>query len=248
MADRDEPSPCKSRRAFAASCLGVLSVASSVALGGCSFSLRDFLLSPTRFPGFSDVDQGGPARENSVEADAEPAGGRVSEAEQRGFWFDSETCVGCSSCVAACLEANGTPEGQEGRRRLLRYELDGGACRCVSLSCLHCAEPACARACPSAAVLKRADGVVAVDAALCIGCRYCRQACPFDVPRHPGGVMDKCDFCLGADGSAARDPRCSRACPTGALRSGTLAELCALANGAAQLLDAPTSPSLLVPL
>ena len=60
--------------------------------------------------------------------------------------------------------------------------------------------------------------------------------------------MDKCDFCLEAAGSTPREPRCTRACPTGALRSGTVAELRELANGNSRLLDAPTNPSLLVPL
>lgn len=60
--------------------------------------------------------------------------------------------------------------------------------------------------------------------------------------------MDKCDFCLEAVGSASREPRCSRVCPTGALRSGTITELRELANGNSRLLDAPTNPSLLVPL
>ncbi len=233
-----------SRRAFVASCFGAFAVAASFALEGCSFSLRDFLLSPTR------VDVGDVGEAPSDDATPPSTEGRaisataVPEDAQGGFRIDPEACVGCASCADACREASGTPKGEEGRRRIGRYELEGDVLRYVPLSCLHCAEPACARACPAGAVSKRSDnGVVIVDADLCIGCRYCRQACPFDVPRYLDGVMDKCDYCAGIGGT----PRCAEACPTGALRCGTLAELREAFGSAVRLLDAPTDPSLLVP-
>lgn len=244
MANAGDLRPSRPRRAFVLSCLGFLSAAASSVLGGCSFSLRDFLLSPSRIT----VDDAAASREDrsfSASSRKDVAASAVPESAQRGFLLDVDTCVGCASCVSACREASGTPQGEEGRRRLVRYELEGGELRHVPLSCLHCAEPACARVCPARAVFKRPDGVVVVDPGLCIGCRYCRQACPFDIPRYLDGVMDKCDFCSGAF-RGPKAPRCASACPTGALRSGTLAELREVADGEVRLLDAPTNPSLLV--
>ncbi len=67
----------------------------------------------------------------------------------------------------------------------------------LSLSCLHCAEPACVDACPADAIEKRAsDGLVLVDPRGCIGCGACAQACPYGVPQFDAeGIMCKCDQC-----------------------------------------------------
>ncbi len=66
-------------------------------------------------------------------------------------------------------------------------------------SCLHCAEPACVTVCPTGASYKREeDGIVLVDADLCIGCGLCAWACPYgarelDPVEH---VMRKCTLCV----------------------------------------------------
>jgi len=116
------------------------------------------------------------------------------------------------------------------------------------MSCMHCANPACEKVCPTGAIRKRAeDGVVLVDQSRCIGCRYCASACPFGAPQfEPGGTMIKCDMCPDrlAEG---KQPACAATCPTGALHFGTLDELAELSAGkAAQRLAATTEPSLLI--
>jgi ferredoxin len=46
-------------------------------------------------------------------------------------------------------------------------------------SCLHCETPDCVTVCPTGASYKRAeDGIVLVDADLCIGCKLCSWAVP----------------------------------------------------------------------
>mgnify|MGYP003821000925 CR=1 FL=1 len=88
-------------------------------------------------------------------------------------------------------------------------------------SCTHCG--LCAKVCPSKALAQRADGIVTVDPGLCIGCHYCYQACPFDIPRYRDGEPDKavqkCIMCWSRvdDGEA---PACVADCPTGALSFG----------------------------
>ena len=164
---------------------------------------------------------------------------------QYGFWMDSRNCVGCASCVAACRQAIGTPEDGEARRKTVAYRFERGGLRFVSLSCMHCAQPACLAACPAGAIGKRADGIVVVDQGRCIGCRYCHEACPFGTPHYTPQGMDKCDCCLGAGVEPGREPYCVQACPADALHFGELEEMRpqAEAAGATGLLEAPTGPS-----
>ncbi|BAK44773.1 Fe-S-cluster-containing hydrogenase component 1 [Eggerthella sp. YY7918] len=165
---------------------------------------------------------------------------------QYGFWMDSKTCVGCASCVAACQEANGTPDDCEARRKLISYHFDQGESRFVSISCMQCAQPACVSVCPASALSKRADGIVVVDLDRCIGCKYCHESCPFGIPNYTSRGMDKCDCCLGAGVEPDQEPYCVQACPTKALHYGELEDLRLQAEkkvGKVSLLEAPTEPS-----
>jgi formate dehydrogenase-N beta subunit len=50
--------------------------------------------------------------------------------------------------------------------------------------CMHCEEPGCLKACPSAgAIIQYANGIVDFQQENCIGCGYCIAGCPFNVPR-----------------------------------------------------------------
>ncbi len=81
-------------------------------------------------------------------------------------------------------------------------------------NCMHCNVPACASACPVAALSKTAEGPVLYDESRCIGCRYCMLACPFQVPRYEWldwkPRVRKCDW----------NRACVKACPVGALVEG----------------------------
>jgi formate dehydrogenase iron-sulfur subunit len=88
---------------------------------------------------------------------------------------------------------------------------------------MHCQDPACASVCPVGALHKTADGPVVYNPDICLGCRYCIQACPFGVPRYEWSSrvprVRKCDFC--ADRLAAgKINACAEACPTGATLAG----------------------------
>ncbi|MDA8418650.1 MAG: 4Fe-4S dicluster domain-containing protein [Desulfobacteraceae bacterium] len=93
----------------------------------------------------------------------------------------------------------------------------------VLLTCNHCANPPCVRACPTQATFKNDHGVVIMDFHRCIGCRFCMAACPYGArsfnwrnpreqyangnykffkhglnPNYPTrmrGVVEKCNFC-----------------------------------------------------
>ena len=183
------------------------------------------------------------------EAAAETPAGTLAEqaAEQRAMLFDSTLCVGCRSCEVACNEKNQlgrtTDEIFQGRpaedaRALApnvytyvtfhQLEADPGSAAFGKVQCMHCIEPACVSSCPVAALHKKPEGPVVWDGTKCLGCRYCMMACPFLVPRFEwesrNPAIRKCDMCYDLQ-AKGEPPACVGACPTGALKVGTRAEL-----------------------
>ncbi|WP_423201279.1 DMSO/selenate family reductase complex B subunit [Haemophilus influenzae] len=157
--------------------------------------------------------------------------------EQYGFYFDSERCTGCKTCELACKDYKDL--GTEVNFRRI-YEYTGGqwnqqADGCwhqnifayyMSISCNHCADPACTKVCPTGAMHKNADGFVIVNEEICIGCRYCHMACPYDAPQYDAqkGHMTKCDGCYSRVKSGQK-PICVDACPLRALDFAPINEL-----------------------
>jgi anaerobic dimethyl sulfoxide reductase subunit B (iron-sulfur subunit) len=148
---------------------------------------------------------------------------------QYGFNHDGKRCIGCQSCQVACKQFNGVKAGVVGYRNVV--STTSGTYPDVkrvflSTSCQHCEQPACVAACPRTAISKRAeDGIVVVDQSKCVGCRRCLSACPFGAPKFADSVMQKCEFCLSQNLPDGAQTRCAAACPTRALRSGSIEEL-----------------------
>ena len=95
--------------------------------------------------------------------------------------IDLGKCVGCTACTTACVAENHLPPGvvyrpvtekEEGRYPNVRQSF-------LPRPCMQCDKAACVKVCPASATYKRADGIVAIDYAKCIGCRYCVNACPY---------------------------------------------------------------------
>lgn len=141
--------------------------------------------------------------------------------EQYGFIFVRENCIQCHGCEIACKSGRNVELGVKWRRveNIWEGAYPNVKCFSASVSCMHCAEPACMEACPEEAIRKRAeDGIVVVDSEKCTGCRTCFKACPFDVPQYGANAkMQKCDMCINEKGSSEEDPPCVRTCPTEAL-------------------------------
>ncbi len=163
----------------------------------------------------------------------------------QGILIDITRCLGCGQCVEACRTLHGqSPEPEPGARLSAsdRTVVDERYSQPVRRMCMHCLDPACASACPVAALRKTAAGPVVYDASRCLGCRYCLQACPFDVPRYewdqPVPSVVKCDLC--ADRLAAGGlPACVEACPAEAAQFGPRDEL--IAEARRRIADDPTS-------
>ncbi len=118
-----------------------------------------------------------------------------------GMLIDLRRCIGCHACSVACKAEFDVPLGSF--RSWVEY-VEKGNYPNVSRSflprlCNQCNHPPCVSVCPTGATWKRdEDGIVVVDPDICIGCKYCIQACPYDARflNPVTGTADKCDFCL----------------------------------------------------
>jgi len=143
--------------------------------------------------------------------------------------LDNTKCVGCCACMMACREKNGLPETDNTELTASQFTIvkqargrDGGDVNYRRL-CMHCEDPTCASVCPVGAMHKTAAGPVLYDPDICLGCRYCVQACPFSVPKYEWNALvprvRKCNFC--ADRLAqGKINACAEACQYGATVAG----------------------------
>ncbi|HXK60111.1 MAG TPA: 4Fe-4S dicluster domain-containing protein [Acidobacteriota bacterium] len=152
---------------------------------------------------------------------------------KKAILLDTTRCVGCGACYQACQEQNGQlrPSGDFlnedlGARTFTVVNNRSG--RYVRRMCMHCEVPTCVSVCPVAALEKTAAGPVVYHDRKCIGCRYCMQACPFNVPRYEWTsttpYVRKCNMCAArqAKGQATA---CATVCPTGATSFGDREEM-----------------------
>jgi Fe-S-cluster-containing dehydrogenase component len=99
----------------------------------------------------------------------------------------------------------------------------------VKKQCMHCLDPACVTGCPFGALKKNEWGAVTWASSLCIGCRYCEVACPFDVPKFEWDKWNpkivKCEFCFDQRLKKDMQPACTGVCPAGAVIFGKRGDL-----------------------
>lgn len=141
------------------------------------------------------------------------------------FLIDQRTCIGCHACSVACKSENEVPLGVY--RTWVKYVETGSfpsTRRHFQVTrCNHCANPPCVRICPVTAMYQRADGIVEFDPEVCIGCKACLQACPYDAihidPETHSAA--KCHFCSHRT-DIGLEPACVIVCPTQSIVAGDL--------------------------
>lgn len=182
-----------------------------------------------------------------------------------GFMIDLSKCDGCENldppkddptgekprCSYACRKYHYFMGADPPQHWIRVYELHGTEGLdpfYFPKPCQNCQDAPCKRVCPTGATYQRDDGTVLINHEICIGCRICMAACPYEtrffwykdppeldenakkieyspefaVP-HTKGTVAKCDLCVHKvyDGNL---PHCVSACPTGALYFGDLNE------------------------
>lgn len=192
---------------------------------------------------------------------ARPLRGEASETfggnpDRFGVLTDTTVCIGlnCRRCEIACARENGLPPIErppedesvfhEVRRphaavftvvNRFDHPEPGRPPVYVKKQCMHCDEPACASACPVKAFRKTPEGAVVYNEHVCIGCRYCMVACPFEIPAYEYDRaleprVRKCTMCWATRLREGRAPACVGACPNEVMIFGKRSELLAIAH------------------
>ncbi len=152
---------------------------------------------------------------------------RLRNGEAKAISYDSTKCIGCRQCVMACQDWNDLPRaGSFALSATTWVTMEPPLPNGTSLiwgrnSCRHCEFPMCAAVCPVEAITKYEEGPVVINQNLCIGCQYCKHACPWGViSTNPNtGKSQKCTMCYTRVAEDLK-PFCVHMCPTGALDFG----------------------------
>jgi formate dehydrogenase iron-sulfur subunit len=170
-----------------------------------------------------------------------------------GILVDTTRCIGCRSCEAACNKEQKLPEPNlpfndtsvfEHQRRpdekaytvVNRYEdKDGSKPNFRKMQCNHCNEPACLTSCFVNAYTKTKEGAVIYNSKVCVGCRTCMIACPFNIPGYSYSsafdpIVKKCILCYDTRLKFGRPPACVEICPNEALTVGLRKDMIKLAH------------------
>ncbi len=139
--------------------------------------------------------------------------------------IDNTRCIGCHACSTACKSENEVPLGVN--RTYVKYADVGtfplGRRAFQVTRCNQCDDAPCVTACPTAAMYARDDGIVDFDKSICIGCKACIAACPYDAIfiNPTDHSAEKCNFCAHRI-DMGLEPACVVVCPTQAILVGDL--------------------------
>jgi Fe-S-cluster-containing dehydrogenase component len=171
------------------------------------------------------------------------SGSKKRRVAQWTMIFDLRVCDGCKACTSACQRYHYLPKDQEWIKVYSVTSADGQTFH-LPKPCMMCENPPCLPVCPVGATFRNDEGLVLIDQNVCIGCRTCMAACPYEsryfnagpspktppqpFPQSPEwpvpqveGTVGKCILCA-ARLPAGMLPECVAACAMGAIYVGDL--------------------------
>ncbi|WP_304854091.1 4Fe-4S dicluster domain-containing protein [Adlercreutzia caecimuris] len=130
---------------------------------------------------------------------------------------DLDRCIGCYSCEVACKQENDIALGERWNKVIPRGpfgEFPNIEQYWLPVHCQQCEDAPCVNVCPTGASYRNEDNVVLIDKSVCIGCKYCMMACPYDVRswNEKERVVEKCTLCQQLV-SQDKEPACVHNCP-----------------------------------
>lgn len=167
--------------------------------------------------------------------------------------YDTKKCIRCFSCMVNCSvenrarlqrDKNVNVEKSSNKEMLHKnyitpVEKEVGkypdAKRVTAFHhCNHCVNHPCQSICPTGAITTRKNGAVVIKEELCVGCRSCQDACPYDVPAYSSkdNKCYKCIMCYDRVENGLKQA-CVEGCPTDAMISGDYDEIMAEAKSRA---------------
>lgn len=144
---------------------------------------------------------------------------------RHGWFIDTRRCFGCHGCEVSCKAENDVPLGHFIRQTFYKDvgEYPKVARVFLPMSCQHCEDAPCIKACPCGALHKESGGTVAVDYNICCGHGTCVEVCPYGAiyldPVAKQAV--KCHNCYHRTENGM-EPACVPTCPSEALYFGDL--------------------------
>lgn len=128
-----------------------------------------------------------------------------------------DRCIGCHACEMACKVENDVALGSYWNRVLQvgpTGEYPSMHVYWLPVQCQQCEDAPCVHVCPAGASYRDSEtGIVLVDKAKCIGCKYCMMACPYGVRswNEEERVVEKCTLCSQRT-AAGGLPKCVEDC------------------------------------
>ena len=143
-----------------------------------------------------------------------------------------DRCIDCERCLDACAQTNNVPSYGYRITVLNRKKNIASASKMIReflpVLCNQCNRPPCVRVCPTRATYKdKTNGIVLINESLCIGCKACMTACPYNARYYDRNSesVDKCDFCFRRRlENGETTPACVDVCPADAMFFGDLAD------------------------
>ena len=143
-----------------------------------------------------------------------------------------DRCIDCERCLDACAQTNNVPPYGYRITILNRKKNIAAATKMIReflpVLCNQCNRPPCVRVCPTKATYKdKTNGIVSINESLCIGCKACMTACPYNARYYDRNSesVDKCDFCFRRRlQNGVLKPACVEVCPADAMFFGDLSD------------------------